>query len=74
MIQDSPWLTIDQTSEYAQVSRRTIEVWLKDGLRFSRVGRTVRIRREWIDEYLEAFSIQSNVDQVIEEIRAEMIR
>ena len=69
---NSPWLTIEQAGEYCHVSRRTIEAWLRDGLRHAKVDRTVGIRPEWMDEYLETFSELSNADALVREISAEL--
>jgi len=72
MSSNSPWLTIQQAGEYCQVSRRTVESWLKDGLRHSRVGRCVRIHQDWLDEFLTSFSEESKADAIVAEIAREM--
>ena len=65
---ESPWLTSKQAAQYAQVSPRTLAEWLKAGLKCSRVGHTIRIHRDWLDEYLSAFSEQTTADAIVKEI------
>lgn len=56
------WLSIDQAAEYIAVSKPTIREWMTDGLRHARVGeRIVRIKQEWVDEYIEAHEEQLNL-------------
>lgn len=55
----SPWLCVDQAAERALVSRRTIYNACRDGaLRHARVGgrRDIRLRPEWVDEWLESLA------------------
>ena len=53
----SPWLTAAEAAEYARCSVRMI-YWSakRDQLRTARVGfgRAIRVKREWIDAWLEA--------------------
>jgi hypothetical protein len=59
------WAKIPQGAEYAAVSERTFRTWLKQGLRHSRLGTgTILVRLSAIDEYLESFSVERDVDQV----------
>jgi len=47
-------LTIDETAEQLGCCRKTVEDEIKrKRLKFARVGRLIRIRQEWIDDYLE---------------------
>lgn len=48
------WMTLSQAAEYVGVCRQTVASWTTDGLRHTRIGKLVRIKRDWIDEYLEA--------------------
>ena len=53
----SPWRTVDQGAARACVSPRTIYNACRSGqLRHARVGgrRDIRLRDEWIDQWLEA--------------------
>lgn len=48
------WLTPAQAAEYVQVHPNTVYDWIKVyGLRHRRVGRMIRIRRDWLDAFLE---------------------
>lgn len=53
----SPWLDAGQGASYARVSRKLLYRAIRSGrLRAARVGgrRQVRLRREWIDAFIEA--------------------
>lgn len=52
----SPWLDAGQGASYARVSRKLLYRAIRSGrLRAARVGgrRQVRLRREWLDEFIE---------------------
>ena len=49
------WMNIGQAADYAGVHRDTFRPWLADGLRHIRKGSLVRIRQEWVDDYLLRF-------------------
>ena len=47
-------LTLDQVADELQVDRRTVrKAVIKGELRSTHVGRLLRFKRVWIDEYLE---------------------
>lgn len=49
------WLDITTLSKYCCTSRRTIENWIKErGLRYSKIRRKRLVKKEWLDEFLEA--------------------
>lgn len=57
----SPWLTVEQGAARALVSRAVIYSACRTGqLRHARVGgrRDIRLRAEWIDQWLEASAPQ----------------
>lgn len=70
------WGNIKTASQYAGVCERTLEDWLKEGLKFVRLPSGHRlIRFEWIDLFLEQYIQEpgSNpVDQITQEIFNEM--
>ena len=45
------WLTIQEVAKLFKVSPRTVRRWIADGLPVTRIGRTVRIRRDSLDGY-----------------------
>ena len=52
----SPWLTVKEAASVARVGQKLIYRECAAGrLRHARIGfrRDIRIRREWVDEYLE---------------------
>lgn len=49
------WLNINKAADYADVSRDTMRAWLAEGLRHVRKGSLVRVKPEWIDEFLISF-------------------
>lgn len=50
-----PLLTIDDAAGYFNVKRRWVEDAAREGrLRFTRVGKHVRFRKEWLDDFLAA--------------------
>ena len=64
------WCKVKNAAVYAGVSDRTIENWLKLGLRVSRLPTGTRlIKYQWIDEFLEGFvDSHSHVDEIVNEI------
>lgn len=68
------WCKIKKAATYADVSDRTLENWLKQGLKFIRLPTGTRlIKYEWIDEYLQSYAdSENNVDEMVEEIMSGM--
>jgi excisionase family DNA binding protein len=56
--QQDEWLTVDEICAELKISRRTFDRWraLGTGPRARRLGGNgpVRVRRSWLDEWLEA--------------------
>jgi excisionase family DNA binding protein len=51
----SPWLDVKAAGAYVGFSEKTIRrACATRGLRHVRVGRSIRIRREWLDAWLTA--------------------
>jgi hypothetical protein len=74
--QPQGWGNIKAVSQYAGVSERTLETWLKEGLKFVRLPSGYRlIKLVWIDEFLESYLQEpgsNSVDQITEKIFKEM--
>ena len=52
----SGWGKIKAIAAYAGVSDRTVEEWLKQGLRYIQMPTGLRlIKFEWLDQFLEKF-------------------
>jgi len=62
------WLNITQSAAYAGVNRKTMAVWINEGLKHSRIGTLVRVKPENIDEYIENFEKTSSLDSVLDGI------
>jgi hypothetical protein len=60
------WCKIKKGAEYAGVSDRTFEDWLKQGMNFVRLPSGTRlIKFQWIDEFLEGFTEKENKADII---------
>jgi excisionase family DNA binding protein len=73
------WLKVKDAAKYAGVSERTLEDWLKQGLKYAQIPSGLRlIRPEWIDNYLEQFihGVQTPVkgNKTLKEIMKETAR
>jgi predicted site-specific integrase-resolvase len=68
------WGKVKNIARYAGVSERTLEAWLKQGLKYTRLPSGLRlIKYQWIDEFLEGFANSSNqVDQIVNEVFSKM--
>jgi hypothetical protein len=64
------WGKIKAVAAYAGVSERTVDNWLKQGLRCVHLPSRLRlIKFEWIDNFLEGFDTPSDqVDEIVEEV------
>ena len=51
---DDPWLSVRQAAMHAGVCEKTIRrAYLSRRVQYTRVGRAVRFRRAWIDEWVQ---------------------
>lgn len=58
---DDPWLSVRQAAAHAGVCEKTIRrAYMSRHVQFTRVGRVVRFRRAWIDEWV----LKGQVDAV----------
>jgi hypothetical protein len=50
------WFKVKDAANYAGVSERTFEDWLRQGLKYAKIPSGLRLTKpEWIDQYLEGF-------------------
>lgn len=50
---DDPWLSVRHAANHAGVCEKTIRrAYLSRQVQYTRVGRAVRFRRAWIDEWV----------------------
>ena len=69
---------INAAAAYAGVSKRTIENWVRNGLRYTQLPSGLRlIKFEWLDEYLETFAKSSpeekkKIDRIVDEVMANL--
>jgi excisionase family DNA binding protein len=62
MITDSAWMTVREASRYARCGPKTLYREIHQGrLRAARIGgrREFRVRREWLDTWLEEATIDA---------------
>jgi len=58
---EDPWLSVRQAAQHAGVCEKTIRrAYVSRQVQFTRVGRVVRFRRTWIDEWM----LKGQVDAV----------
>ena len=65
------WGKLKAVAAYSGVSERTVEEWLKNGLRCSRLPSGLRlIKFQWVDEFLGRFTrdLGDQVDQIANEV------
>jgi excisionase family DNA binding protein len=67
------WYDIGSVQDYCfKVSKRTVETWISnDGLRVVRIRGKRFIKREWLDEFLEAHEVTNSdkkVDSIVDEV------
>jgi hypothetical protein len=65
---------IKKAAAYAGVSDRTLEQWLKQGMKFVRLPTGTRlIKYQWVDDYLEGFvDTENHVDVIVDEVMADL--
>ena len=66
------WYDLAAASDHCCTSKRTLEMWIKEeGLRFTRVRGKRLIKREWLDDFLEAHEVTDSgkeVDTIVREV------
>jgi len=70
----SGWLRPDEAAKYCHISRRLLADWFARGLKRSKVGGVVLVRREDLDEFLERHrdSTPDQVDALADEVLRNM--
>ena len=67
------WAKVKQAAKYAGVSERTLEEWLRSGLKYAQLPSGLRlIKYEWIDEYLQGFTAQDKVEEIVSDVLAKI--
>ncbi len=68
------WGKVKAAASYSGVSERTVEDWLKNGLKCSRLPSGLRlIKFQWVDEFLEGFAgAENKVEQIVGEVLLKM--
>jgi helix-turn-helix protein len=54
------WLSNDEAAAYIGVKPHTLEVWRSTGrhkIRYAKAGRLVKYRPPWLDEFLDARTV-----------------
>jgi excisionase family DNA binding protein len=52
--EDDRLLRLSEVAERMQVSEKTVrKLTLKKGLRYVRIGRELRFKREWVEDFIE---------------------
>lgn len=59
------WGRIKQIVKYTGVSERTLRSWLKEGLKYSKIGGVVLIRFEDLDKFVGGFQVELNADLIV---------
>lgn len=63
------WGKIKVAGKYAGLSERTMRDLLKQGLKYSKLPTgTILIKFQWIDEFLEGFTVKDSQKDQIDEI------
>lgn len=59
-LNDKSIFTIDEVMELLTVTRFTVHKWIKEGkLRAVRIGRELRVTKEYLDEFLESNTVDN---------------
>ena len=59
------WMKVESIADYCDTSRRNVQNWIyKEGLRHIKVKGTVRIKREWLDQWLEAHEVLEKPESI----------
>jgi len=65
----SGWLRIEDAAEYAGVGRGQIDQWRAEGLRYIQRKKTILIKPEWIDRFLERYEVNAtDIKRLVDEV------
>jgi len=75
---DTEYLTIKQLSQYTSLHINTLKSWMKKGMPFYRIGRSVRFKRSEFDEWVREFRaggtteerVGLSLDGILKEVRS----
>jgi len=68
------YLTLAELAIYASVSKNTMKKWLKSGLPYYRVGRSIRVKVDEFNEWMNHFRVcaSKNLDVLWNEVMKEV--
>lgn len=67
------WANTNQACFYAGITKPTLDNWIDDGLRCSRIGRCLRLKYSDIDEYMRKYEIGGPLDVDLDEMVREVM-
>ncbi len=66
------WFDIAGAAAWCSTGKRTVEMWIKEeGLRVTRIRGKRLIRKQWLDQFLQAHEATNNakeVDQIVSDV------
>ncbi|MDY6987954.1 MAG: helix-turn-helix domain-containing protein [Thermodesulfobacteriota bacterium] len=64
------WMRVKSAAHYIDVSERSLRNYLKEGLRHARFRGSVFVKKDWLDEFLEAFEVdhENEADRIAEDV------
>lgn len=68
------YLTIEQLSSYTSLHINTLKSWMKKGMPFYRIGRSVRFKRSEFDEWLKEFRAGGTPEKSFDDLKREALR
>lgn len=72
--QHAEYMTIHQLANYASLSQSTLRKWLRSGMPYYRLGRSIRVKRSEFDEWMrESFHAGGTVRQRLAVVKAQAL-
>ena len=67
------WANTNQACIYAGITKPTLDNWIADGLRCSRIGRCLRLKYSDIDRYMRKYEVGRQLDVSLDRIAREAV-